>query len=127
LTAFTGIQTAPAAQDIVQQEASRIKLDYNLPDKTLKGVDLTGAEISRYQALSSQYADQILPAIINNPAYQALPDSRKKIVLENGLKRARTIATRIMFQEKVQDPEFRSEFVRKKLQKKGIIEEEGTE
>jgi len=127
LAAFTGIQTAPAAQNLVQQEATRIKLDYDLPRKTLKDVELKGEEIARYQALSSQYADQILPAIINNPAYQALPDSRKKVVLENGLKRARTIATKIMFQEKVQDPEFRAEFVRKKLQKKGIIEDEGTE
>jgi hypothetical protein len=127
LTAFTGIQTAPASQNIVQQEATRVKLDYDLPEKTLKNVDLKGEEIARYQALSSQYADQILPAIINNPAYQSLPDSRKKVVLENGLKRARGIATRIMFSEKIQDPDFKAEFIRKKLQKKGIIEDEGEE
>lgn len=123
-SAFTGVQTAPAAQNLVQQEATRVKLDYDLPRKTLKDVDLTGEEIARYQALSSQYADQILPAIINNPSYQVLPDARKKVILENGLKRARSIATRIMFQEKVQDPEFRAEYIRKKLQKKGIIEED---
>jgi hypothetical protein len=126
-SAFTGVQTAPAAQNLVQQEATRVKLDYDLPRKTLKDVELNGAEIARYQALSSQYADQILPAIINNPAYQALPDARKKVILENGLKRARTIATRIMFQEKIQDPDFKAEYVRKKLQKKGIIEEDMAE
>lgn len=123
LAAFTGIQTAPVAQNPVQIEAARVKLDYDLPNKKLKGVELDGKDIAKYQALSSQYADQILPAIISNPSYQALPDSRKKVVLENGLKRARTIATRILFQEKAGDPEFRAEYIRKKLQKKGIIEE----
>lgn len=126
-SAFTGVQTAPVAQSLVQQEAARVKLDYDLPRKTLKDVELKGDDIARYQALSSQYADQILPAIVNNPAYQSLPDSRKKVVLENGLKRARGIATRILFSEKVQDPEFRSEVIRKKLQKKGIIEEDTEE
>lgn len=124
LAAFTGIQTFTAAQSEVQAEAARVKLDYDLPEKTLKNVDLKGEDIARYQALSSQYADQILPAIINNPAYQALPDSRRKVVLENGMKRARSIATKILFSEKVQDPEFRAEFVRQKLLKKGIIEED---
>jgi hypothetical protein len=127
LTAFTGIQTAPAAQTALQQEATRVKLDYDLPSKTLKNVDLKGEEIGRYQALSSQYADLILGQIIENPAYQSLPDSRKKVVLENGLKRARSVATRIMFSEKIQDPDFKAEFIRKKLQKKGIIEDEGEE
>lgn len=123
-SAFTGIQTAPVAQTPIQQEAARVKLDYNLPRKTLKEVELNGEDIAKYQALSSQYADQVLGAIIANPAYQSLPDSRKKVVLENGMKRARSIATRILFQEKAQDPEFRAEYIRKKLQKKGIIEEE---
>jgi len=127
LTAFTGIQTAPATQTALQQEATRVKLDYDLPSKTLKNVDLKGEEIGRYQALSSQYADLILGQIIENPAYQSLPDSRKKVVLENGLKRARSVATRIMFSEKIQDPDFKAEFIRKKLQKKGIIEDEGEE
>jgi hypothetical protein len=120
--AFTGIQSAPAAQNLVQAETSRIKFDYNLPGKTLKGVELEGVDQARYQALSSQWADQILPAIIQAPGYQNAPDSLKKVILEKGMQKARAAATKILFSEKIQDPEFRADYIRNKLKKKGIEE-----
>lgn len=120
--AFTGIQTTPATQSAVQQEAARIKFDYNLPGKSLKGVELEGADQSRYQALSSEWADKILPTVMQAPGYQNAPDSLKKVILEKGMARARAAATKIMFAEKVQDPEFRAEYIRNKLKKKGIEE-----
>jgi hypothetical protein len=123
LAAFTGIQSAPATQNVLQQEAARIKFDYNLPGKTLKGVELEGTDQAKYQALSSEWADKILPAIIQAPGYQNAPDSLKKVILEKGMRRARSAATKIMFSEKVKDPEFRAEYIRTKLKKKGIEEE----
>jgi hypothetical protein len=123
LAAFTGIQTAPATQNMVQQEAARIKLDYNLPGKSLKGVELEGPDQAKYQALSSQWADQILPSIIQAPGYQNAPDSLKKVILEKGLQKARAAASKTLFSEKIQDPEFRAEYIRAKLKKKGIEEE----
>ena len=121
--AFTGIQTAPATQNEIQKEAARVKLDYNLPSKSLKGVELSGNDQANYQALSSQYADQILATIIAAPSYQAAPDSLKKVILEKGLTKARATATKIMFGAKVQDPEFRAQFIHRKLAKKGVEEE----
>jgi hypothetical protein len=123
LAAFTGIQTAPAEQSATQQEAARVKLDYTLPGKKLKGVELVGEDQAKYQALSSQRADVILASIMDTPGYQAAPDSIKKVILEKGMRRARTAATNILFGEKMQDPEFRAEYVRLKLKKKGIEEE----
>lgn len=120
--AFTGIQTTPATQTAVQQEAARVKFDYNLPGKSLKGVELEGADQARYQALASEQADRMLPAIMQSPVYQAASDSIKKVVLEKGMQKARAAATKIMFGEKIQDPEFRAEYIRAKLKKKGIEE-----
>jgi hypothetical protein len=121
--AFTGIQTSPATQNEIQKEAARVKLDYNLPSKSLKGVELTGNDQANYQAISSQYADQILATIIAAPSYQAAPDSLKKVILEKGLTKARATATKIMFGAKIQDPEFRAQFIHRKLAKKGVEEE----
>lgn len=123
LAAFTGIQTAPVAQSAIQQEVARVKVDYNLPGKSLKGVDLEGADQAKYQALSSQYADNILARVIESPGYQNAKDSVKKVILEKGLKNARSAATKILFSEKMQDPEFRQQYIRAKLAKKGIEEE----
>lgn len=122
-SAFTGIQTAPTAQTDLQREAQRVGFDYEMPDKKLKGVELNSQEISRYQELSSNFADPILNGIINNPAYQNLPKARQKVVLENAMKRARALATRQLFMEKAGDPEFRAEVIRKKMQKKGLIDD----
>lgn len=121
--AFTGIQTTPATQNEIQKEAARVKLDFNLPSKSLKGVELSGTDQANYQAISSQYADQILAAIISSPSYQSAPDSLKKVILEKGLSNARQTATKIMFGTKVQDPEFRAQYIHQKLSKKGVEEE----
>jgi hypothetical protein len=120
--AFTGIQTAPAIQNEIQTEAARIKVDYNLPGKTLKGVELEGADQARYQAISSEWADRILPAVIQAPGYQNAPDSLKKIIFEKAIERARSAATKTLFSEKIQDPVFREQYIRAKLKKKGVEE-----
>jgi hypothetical protein len=120
--AFTGIQTAPAVQNEIQTEAARIKVDYNLPGKTLKGVELEGADQARYQAISSEWADRILPTVIQAPGYQNAPDSLKKIIFEKAIQRARSAATKTLFSEKIQDPVFREQYIRAKLKKKGVEE-----
>jgi glutamine amidotransferase PdxT len=48
----------------------------------------------------------------------------KKVMLERGLRQARSYATKIMLQEKLQDPEFRTQFIRARLEKKGLEMEE---
>jgi hypothetical protein len=120
--AFTGIQTSPATQNEIQKEAARVKLDFNLPSKSLKGVELSGNEQANYQAISSQYSDQILATIIASPSYQAAPDSLKKVILEKGLSKARETATKIMFGSKIQDPEFRTQYIHNKMKNKGVEE-----
>jgi hypothetical protein len=122
--AYTGLQTAPATRNAVQEEVARTKVDYNLPSKTLRGVELEGADQAKYQAISSQYSDLILNQIIQSAGYDSLTDKVKKVVLERGLKTARSAATRIMLGEKLQDPEFRTQFIRARLAKKGLELEE---
>jgi len=118
--AFTGIQTAPADRTLVQEETARIKFDYNLPGKNLRGVELEGADQAKYQAYSSAYADRVLGTIINSPGYQGAKDSIKRMMLENGMRQARSVATELLFAEKMRDPEFRRQYVRSQLQKQGV-------
>jgi len=122
LAAFTGIQTSPALQNEVQQEAARVKFDYNLPGKSLKGVELEGVDQARYQALASERADIVLSSVMQSAGYQNASDSVKKIILEKAMQKARKTATNVLFSEKIQDPEFRAEYIRAKLKKKGIEE-----
>jgi hypothetical protein len=122
LAAFTGIQTAPAIQNEIQKEATRIKVDYNLPSKSLKGVELEGRDQANYQALSSQYADMILPSVVSSPGYQAAPDSLKKVIFEKAMQKARAAATNILFGEKMKDPEFQRQYIHNKLKQKGVEE-----
>ena len=124
LAAFTGLQSAPAVRNAVQEEVARTKVDYNLPSKTLRGVELEGQDIGKYQEVSSYYSDMTLNNIIQNPNYQAASDKMKKVMLERGLRQARSYATRIMLQDKLQDPDFRTKFVRARLEKKGLEMEE---
>lgn len=123
VAAFTGLQTTPAEQTALQQETARIKFDYNLPSKKLKGVELTGEEQAQYQALSSQFADKILPKMINSSGYQSARDPMKKFILEQGMQQARSAATEIMFGQKIRDPEFRRKYVNAMRSKKGLEEE----
>ena len=120
--AFTGIQTTPATQTAIQQEAARVKFDYNLPGKKLKGVELEGADQARYQALASERADIVLSSIMESSGYQNASDAVKKIILERGMQKARSAATNILFGEKIQDPDFREQYIRNKLKKKGVEE-----
>jgi hypothetical protein len=122
LAAFTGIQTAPAIQNEIQKEATRIKVDYNLPSKSLKGVELEGRDQANYQALSSQYADMILPSVVSSPGYQSAPDSLKKVIFEKAMQKARAAATNILFGEKMKDPEFQRQYIHNKLKQKGVEE-----
>jgi hypothetical protein len=124
LAAFTGLQSTPAVRNAVQEEVARTKVDYNLPSKTLRGVELEGQDIGKYQEVSSYYSDMTLNNIIQNPNYQAASDKMKKVMLERGLRQARSYATRIMLQDKLQDPDFRTKFVRARLEKKGLEMEE---
>jgi hypothetical protein len=124
LAAYTGLQTSPAARTVVQEEVARTKVDYDLPDKSLRGVELDGADQAKYQDLSSRYADMILPGIIASPGYQNAPDTLKKVILEKGLSKARQAATNLLLGEKLKDPEFRTQFIRARLEKKGLEMEE---
>jgi hypothetical protein len=124
LAAYTGLQTAPAARNQLQEEIARTKVDYNLPNKTLRGVELSGEDIGKYQAISSQLIEATASGLIQTAGYQNAPTSMQKVMLERAFRNGRKIATNIMLMDKMRDPEFRDQFIRAKLSKKGLEMEE---
>lgn len=122
LPAATGIPVRSAVQTPEQKLVSDLKIDYEMPSKKLKGVDLTPEQQSRYQELSSNMITLKLQQAVNNSYLQALPEARQKVLIEKQLSEARAVATRMMYAEMVRDPEFRAEVQRKARQKKGLEE-----
>ncbi len=122
LPAATGIPVRSAVQTPEQKLVSDLKIDYEMPSKKLKGVDLTPEQQSRYQELSSNMLTLKLQQAVNNPYLQSLPQARQKVIIEKQLSDARAAATRMMYAEMVRDPEFRAEVQRKARQKKGLEE-----
>jgi hypothetical protein len=122
--AYTGLQTTPAARNQLQEEIARTKVDYNLPGKTLRGVELSGEDIGKYQAISSQFIEATASGLIQTVGYQNAPASMQKVMLERAFRNGRKTATNIMLMEKMRDPEFRDQFIRAKLAKKGLELEE---
>ena len=121
--AFTGIQTAPATQNRLQQEVTRIGFDYDLPSKKIKGVELDGAQQALYQQLSSDQADKFLSRTIDTVGYQNATEPRKKFLLERSMSKARKVAINQMTVEmRRQDPEFNAKVLRIKRMKKGLEE-----
>lgn len=122
LAGFTGVPIRSAEQTPEQKLVSDLGIDYSMPSKKLKGVDLTPEQQSRYQELSSNMLTLKLQQAVNNPYLQSLPKARQKVLIEKQLADGRAAATRIMYAEMVRDPEFREEVQRKARQKKGLEE-----
>ena len=122
--AYTGLQTTPAARNQLQEEIARTKVDYNLPGKTLRGVELSGEDIGKYQAISSQFIEATASGLIQTAGYQNAPASMQKVMLERAFRNGRKTATNIMLMDKMRDPEFRDQFIRARLAKKGLELEE---
>lgn len=122
VAAFTGVPIRSAEQTTVQKAVSDAGVDYTMPSKSLKGVDLNSAQQSRYQELSSQFITLKLNALVNTPGFDNIPKGIKKNLIEKQMKEGRAIATKIMTGEMSQDPEFVREMVRKKIQKKSGVD-----
>lgn len=122
LAGFTGVPIRSAEQTPEQKLVSDLGIDYSMPAKKLKGVDLTPEQQSRYQELSSNMLTLKLQQAANNPYLQSLPKARQKVLIEKQLADGRAAATRMMYAEMVRDPEFRAEVQRKARQKKGLEE-----
>lgn len=122
LAAFTGVPIRSAEQTPEQKLVSDLGIDYVMPSKKLKGVDLTPEQQSRYQELSSNMLTLKIQQAVNNPYFQSLPKARQKFLLEQQLQQGRKAATNMMYAEMARDPEFRAEVRRVARLKKGLEE-----
>lgn len=121
--AFTGLPIRSTEQTPVQAKLAELKVDYAPVDKTFKGVQLNGEQYARYQAISGDMVNLKIEGLVQSAAFNNMPLSLQKYVLEKKMKEGRVRAGKILQGELLQDPEFRAEFIRQKLKKKGIEEE----
>jgi len=122
VAAFTGVPIRSAEQTPEQKLVSDLGIDYAMPSKKLKGVELTPEQQSRYQELSSNMLTMKIQQATNNPYFQSLPKARQKFLLEKQLQEGRKAATNMMYAEMVRIPEFRAEAQRQARLKKGLEE-----
>ena len=122
VAAFTGMPIRSAEQTAVQKAVADAGVDYVMPAKSLKGVELTSAQQSRYQELSSQFITLKLNSLVNTPGFDNIPKGVKKNLIEKQMREGRSIATKIMTGEMSRDPEFLREAARKKIMKKSGID-----
>jgi hypothetical protein len=122
VAAFTGVPIRSAVQTPEQKLVSDLGIDYVMPSKKLKGVELTTEQQSRYQELSSNMLTMKIQQAVNNPYFQSLPKARQKFLLEQQMQQGRKSATNMMYAEMSRDPEFREEARRIARLKKGFEE-----
>jgi hypothetical protein len=122
LAGFTGVPIRSAVQTPEQKLVSDLGIDYSMPSKKLKGVQLTPEQQSRYQELSNNMLTLKLQQAVNNPYFQSLPKARQKFLVEQQLSQGRKAATNMMYAEMSRDPEFREEVRRIARMKKGLEE-----
>jgi hypothetical protein len=122
IAAFTGVPIRSAEQTPEQKLVSDLGIDYVMPSKKLKGVELTTEQQSRYQELSSNMLTMKIQQAVNNPFFQSLPKARQKFLLEQQMQQGRKAATNMMYAEMSRDPEFRDEARRIARLKKGLEE-----
>lgn len=122
IAAFTGVPIRSAVQTPEQKLVSDLGIDYEMPSKKLKGVELTTEQQSRYQEISSNMLTMKIQQAVNNQYFQSLPKARQKFLLEKQLSEGRKAATNMMYAEMIRDPEFRDEVRRVARLKKGLEE-----
>lgn len=122
LAAFTGVPIRSAVQTKIQQAVADAKVDYEMPDRKIKGIELDSAQQSRYQQISDNMITMRLNALVNTQGFDNLPQGIRKNLIEKQMKQGRQIATKIMTAELSRDPEFVREMARQRIIKKSGID-----
>lgn len=105
----------------VQMELSRLNYTKGRVGDKIKGLDMTNEQIARYRQLSAEMVTPALTGLVESDSYQQLPDSRKKVVLDNVIDKMKKSAGKRMFAELYStDPDFARRFYNKIILEKGL-------
>lgn len=85
--------------DLVDKEMVRLKLGITLPEKKIRGVDLTPEEYNRYVEHAGKPAKLILNRVVSSEGYQRLPDFLKEHIFRKIISDVRARATESMLPE----------------------------
>lgn len=116
-----GVASREESDDPVAKELNKLGAGISMPARKLRGVELSTSDYEAYSKLSGDLVNQQVSALINNPQYASLPESRKRVLLEATAKKARTIAGNQFHAQKLQsDREYYIEFLRQRAKSKGL-------
>lgn len=93
--AITGVSTSSeSARTDIQREVAKVGAKINRPQDRFKKVDLTSEQLSELRRLSSIAVERMIGSVISSEAYQKLPESRKRVILEARARKGRALAGR---------------------------------
>lgn len=105
----------------LQMELSRLNYTKGRVGDKIKGLDMTNEQIARYRQLSAEMVTPALTGLVESDSYQQIPDSRKKVVLDNVITKMKTAASKRMFAELYStNPDFARRFYNKVILEKGL-------
>jgi hypothetical protein len=82
--------------DKVNEEIVRLKISPSMPKRKLSGVELTNEQYNEYVKLSGQQGKRILDQLVNNPAWDRIPDFEKKNLIKNIISQNRELGAQLM-------------------------------
>lgn len=94
---FDPVNVHKTKDDPIFNEMRRLGLDIGLPSDTLNGVKLTPKEYEVYQGTAGYNIKQVLDTLMNNEAYNMIPDSQKPDVINAVISTGRDVANEVTF------------------------------
>lgn len=79
-------------EDSLVQEFSRVGYNLNYVGDRLNNEKLTQAQKLEYQRVAGQKIREIVPSVINSPAYQGSPEDVQRDLIEKAVNKAKSIA-----------------------------------
>ena len=86
-----------------------------------QGVKLSSEDVAELREINAQVLTPILEAVIKEPEYQALSDSKKKKILDSRVRKARLrVGKQFAYKLKQKDPEFARKWLSAWYRKQGL-------
>jgi hypothetical protein len=99
------IEMSPAKDSALEKELSRLKIFPSMPDRKIKGRELSTAQYDRYVSESGKLMKAWIADVIDDPDYKNLPDEVKDRIVRGRINAARAFARNELFADMISGKE----------------------